>query len=232
MPFSFRCLLGHSWDGCVCRRCNPDGGSSSRGWRDRAHDRAHDRDGCFCRRCRQVVHDWDGCVCLLCEATRDQEHNLRAGACATCGARVTGVREAVCLNCRGEGIVKTDPSSPELWRPCSCDRGVVRENVFSPPVEPCLRPRYRNEGRFAAVRKDANVAALARSIRETGDWSGFVPLRDALQEAGCTDEELLNHCRRAEHTRDCWVLKVLLGLTDPSRDATGLSPDSPLEVTS
>jgi hypothetical protein len=90
----------------------------------------------------------------------------------------------------------------------------VQENVWSEPVEPCLRPRRRDDGRFAALRRDATVAALARSIRKTGDCSGFVALADALQEAGCTDEEMLNHCRREEHVRDCWVLRMLAGTTN------------------
>jgi hypothetical protein len=37
-------------------------------------------------------------------------------------------------------------------------------------------------------------------------------LGDALQEAGCTDEEILRHCRQPEeHVRGCWVLDLLLG---------------------
>jgi hypothetical protein len=92
---------------------------------------------------------------------------------------------------------------------------VVQENVWSEPAEPCVRPRRRDEGRFAAVRRDATVAALARGIRATGDWSGFVALADALQEAGCTDEELLNHCRRESHSRECWVLGMLAGASQP-----------------
>jgi eukaryotic-like serine/threonine-protein kinase len=35
---------------------------------------------------------------------------------------------------------------------------------------------------------------------------------DALEEAGCTDLEILYHCRQSgEHARNCWVLDLLLG---------------------
>jgi hypothetical protein len=36
-------------------------------------------------------------------------------------------------------------------------------------------------------------------------------LADALQEAGCTDPEVLSHCRgTGEHVRGCWVIDLLL----------------------
>jgi hypothetical protein len=213
MPFSFRCLLGHSWDGCVCRRCNPEGRLSVWGWRNRGHD----LDGCNCRRCHQTPHDWDGCVCRRCEATRDQEHDLRAGACARCGATIVDVREVACVMCGGSGATY-HAGSAQGGDTCGVCGGarVVQENVWGAPTEPCVRPRRRADpdGRFALVRRDANVVALARSILATGDCSGYVPLLDALQEAGCTDEELLNHCRREGHTRDCWVLRLLLGVAN------------------
>jgi hypothetical protein len=37
-------------------------------------------------------------------------------------------------------------------------------------------------------------------------------LGDALEEAGCTEEAILQHCRRpGPHFRGCWVLDLLLG---------------------
>ncbi len=36
-------------------------------------------------------------------------------------------------------------------------------------------------------------------------------LTDALEEVGCTDTEILNHCRQpSEHVRGCWVLDLCL----------------------
>jgi hypothetical protein len=41
---------------------------------------------------------------------------------------------------------------------------------------------------------------------------GLAVLADALEEAGCQDQEILSHCRSGgEHVRGCWVIDLLLG---------------------
>jgi hypothetical protein len=36
-------------------------------------------------------------------------------------------------------------------------------------------------------------------------------LADALEEAGCTEEAILKHCREpGEHVRGCWVVDLIL----------------------
>jgi hypothetical protein len=59
-----------------------------------------------------------------------------------------------------------------------------------------------------------DAVALARSCYETRDWSIMPYLADALQEAGCENEDVLDHCRGSgPHVRGDWVLDSLLGLT-------------------
>jgi len=37
-------------------------------------------------------------------------------------------------------------------------------------------------------------------------------LADALEDAGCRNADLLDHCRQpGEHVRGCWLLDLLLG---------------------
>ena len=44
------------------------------------------------------------------------------------------------------------------------------------------------------------------------DYGGLRVLADALEEAGCTDADLLAHCRSGGgHLRGCWAVDLLLG---------------------
>jgi hypothetical protein len=53
---------------------------------------------------------------------------------------------------------------------------------------------------------------LAVSIRDRGQTDAFPILADALQEAGCTNADLLDSCRKGDPEIDGkWVLQVLLG---------------------
>jgi hypothetical protein len=56
------------------------------------------------------------------------------------------------------------------------------------------------------------VRTLAGSIYEDRGFDRLPILADALEEAGCTEAELLAHLRgRGPHVRGCWVLDLLLG---------------------
>jgi hypothetical protein len=44
------------------------------------------------------------------------------------------------------------------------------------------------------------------------DSARLAVLTDALEEAGCTDTDILGHCRsEGPHVRGCWVIDLLLG---------------------
>ncbi|MBA4064133.1 MAG: hypothetical protein C0501_10550 [Isosphaera sp.] len=59
----------------------------------------------------------------------------------------------------------------------------------------------------------SDVVALARGAHDEKAFDRLPVLADALQDAGCDHDEVLNHCRAAnwEHVRGCWVLDLLLG---------------------
>jgi hypothetical protein len=59
----------------------------------------------------------------------------------------------------------------------------------------------------------SDVLALARGIYTEKAFDRMPILADALQDAGCTNDEVLNHCRAVEweHVRGCWVVDLLLG---------------------
>jgi hypothetical protein len=58
----------------------------------------------------------------------------------------------------------------------------------------------------------SDVTALARGIYEQKAFDGTPALADALQEAGCDDEDVLDHLRSGgPHVRGCWALDMVLG---------------------
>jgi hypothetical protein len=56
------------------------------------------------------------------------------------------------------------------------------------------------------------VVALANGIYADRAFDRMPILADALQEAGCDNTDILNHCRGAgPHVRGCWVIDLVLG---------------------
>jgi hypothetical protein len=57
------------------------------------------------------------------------------------------------------------------------------------------------------------VLSLARQMYDARDFSPMPILADALQDAGCDSEGVLNHCRDTNqlHVRGCWVVDSVLG---------------------
>lgn len=62
------------------------------------------------------------------------------------------------------------------------------------------------------TRNDGIITKLAQAIYDERAFDRMPILADALEEAGRTDVEILNHCRLpGEHVRGCWVIDTLLG---------------------
>jgi hypothetical protein len=59
---------------------------------------------------------------------------------------------------------------------------------------------------------DGTVVKIAQAIYEERAFDRLPVLADALEEAGCTNAELLGHLRGpGPHARGCWALDLLLG---------------------
>jgi hypothetical protein len=75
-----------------------------------------------------------------------------------------------------------------------------------------IRCVFGNPFRFTDVDSSwitSTVVALAQEAHESQDFSVLPILADALQDAGCENEDILNHCRqRGEHCRGCWVVDL------------------------
>jgi hypothetical protein len=56
------------------------------------------------------------------------------------------------------------------------------------------------------------VVALARAIYDEHSFDQLPVLGDALEDAGCDNQRILEHCRgQGPHARGCWLLDLLAG---------------------
>jgi hypothetical protein len=56
------------------------------------------------------------------------------------------------------------------------------------------------------------VPRMAQAIYDNRAFDRLPNLADALEEAGCTNPDILAHCRQPrEHVRGCWLVDLLLG---------------------
>jgi hypothetical protein len=86
----------------------------------------------------------------------------------------------------------------------------------SNPAE-VFRCIFGNPFRTAAAWTVASVGQdtarrLAGQVYETRRYADFPLLADALEDAGCSDPELLGHLRGpGPHARGCWAVDLVLG---------------------
>jgi hypothetical protein len=72
--------------------------------------------------------------------------------------------------------------------------------------------RERWGPQFLPTWRTDTVLALAQQVRASRDFGALQILADALQEAGCDCEDMLDHCRaNAPHVHRCWVVDLVLG---------------------
>jgi|GEM_PF-5757293 len=81
-------------------------------------------------------------------------------------------------------------------------RDIIRD-IFGNPFRPvAFSPEWRT----------STVVSLARGMYDSRDFSAMPILADALQDAGCEQAEILDHCRGSgPHVRGCWVVDLALG---------------------
>ncbi len=78
---------------------------------------------------------------------------------------------------------------------------LLRHIVGNPFRPVALSPAWRTD----------TVVALARQMYDSRDFSAMPILADALQDAGCDNPNVLDHCRElGPHARGCWVIDAML----------------------
>ncbi len=85
---------------------------------------------------------------------------------------------------------------------------VLIRDIFGNPFRPvAIDPAW-------LTWRDGTIPLIAQAIYEERRFADMPILADALEEAGCADADILNHCRQpGEHVRGCWVVDLLLGKT-------------------
>jgi hypothetical protein len=147
------------------------------------------------------------------DAIRDKDP-LTAAACAGEGAaRISLPRQPEDTSLRGESNSKRAAREARL-------RAEISENKAH---QLGVRSRFCAEFRdvagdpfrpvvFAAEWRTSTAVDLAQLMYESRDFSAMPILADALQDAGCANDDILNHCRGpGPHVRGCWVVDLVLG---------------------
>jgi hypothetical protein len=83
-------------------------------------------------------------------------------------------------------------------------QSALLRDIFGNPFRPVA---------FSSEWRTDTALSLARQMYDGRDFGAMPILADALQEAGCDNEDILNHCRgtNATHVRGCWVVDLVLG---------------------
>ncbi|OAI47607.1 hypothetical protein AYO44_01645 [Planctomycetaceae bacterium SCGC AG-212-F19] len=78
-----------------------------------------------------------------------------------------------------------------------------------------LRDLFGNPFRMVTMDRrwsTANVVSLGETVYADRAFDRLPILADALEDAGCTNADVLEHCRsNGPHVRGCWVVDLILG---------------------
>jgi hypothetical protein len=85
----------------------------------------------------------------------------------------------------------------------AANQAALLRDIFGNPFRPVpLSPDWRTD----------TAVAIARQTYDSRDFSAMPILADALQDAGCDNDDILAHCRGpGPHVRGCWVVDLVLG---------------------
>ncbi len=103
---------------------------------------------------------------------------------------------------------------PNLYEWINTPQGALCEDPRT-YLSAALRDIFGNPSRPVAVDpswRTSTTTALAAQMYDSRDFSAMPILADALQDAGCENTDILDHCRGpGQHARGCWVVDLVLG---------------------
>jgi hypothetical protein len=81
---------------------------------------------------------------------------------------------------------------------------LLRDAIGNPFVPSRVEPEW--------LHPELGVVAIAREIYDERAFDRLPILGDALEDAGCADAAMLDHCRKpGPHARGCWLVDQILG---------------------
>jgi hypothetical protein len=93
--------------------------------------------------------------------------------------------------------------------------GGIEPKEMSPVIRALTHDIFGNPFRPVTIDRTcltSTVTNLAQAIYDERSYERMPILADALEDAGCTNQDILAHCRKpGEHVRGCWVVDLLLG---------------------
>jgi hypothetical protein len=158
-------------------------------------------------RCRRAWHLLDADARAAVWANRsDRGTNLWA---AVDHATVGGWRPAVeMLAGLGGHLAASAPADPTAL----ARQRAAEERAQADLLRCVYGPRPLGRRAAEASWRTTTVLEVARCAYEAPDSGSLPVLADALEEAGCDDQEFLGHLRgEGPHSRGCFVLDALLG---------------------
>lgn len=104
-------------------------------------------------------------------------------------------------------VLVSYPFEPVVPNPGAIPRSIHRADL----VRDAFLPPRRGIN-FDSAWRSSSAVSLADSMYETRDFTAMPALADVLEENGCSDGRILDHCRdpHAMHARGCWVVDFLL----------------------
>jgi hypothetical protein len=149
---------------------------------------------------------WEAAVSVIWRGTPTRA----ARAAATAGAEVAATLMTVSASRNIVGAVTEAVRQPDRLDLSTCLR-----DIFGPlPFRTVTLPQSIRTWNDSLIIKLATAIYEERSLPSgTLDVRRMGVLGDALEEAGCTDQDILGHLRQqgAVHVRGCWLVDLLLG---------------------
>jgi hypothetical protein len=133
-----------------------------------------------------------------CQASEDLEEHCVQGAPPECEQRWSAAGTVDRLVLGPHAFLSNWDYIPQGSGPA------ILRDIFGNPFRPVA---------FDAAWRTSTATALARGMYESHDFTAMPILADALQDAGCDSDDILNHCRdpHATHVRGCWVVDLVMG---------------------